>query len=289
MSSEIAAELVATKDALNAAYRERAHLVALLAAEYPSHIGHNDPFAPDWAVVTVELPTGQACWHISADDMDLFEHVPPTPHYVRGWDGHTTNEKYRRIRELAADTYTRRVAGTEAFLAAVERYEAEQPQDERDKRSLVERLSGDDAERVAALIDERDCWRKEVLELRAQVAAQAEQPQNDGDVRAVAPIVTVSGVCICDRCEVGQRAIYRMIGKCLNCKTDPILMLFRAGDEASSLKCPICECNRVYAYRRATDDEIPAATEEAALEAHDAKPAARERVAELAEHAEEER
>lgn len=130
------AELDSTKDALSAAYRERAHLVALLAAEYPSHIGHNDPFAPDWAVVTVELPTGQGCWHISADDKDLFQHIPPTPHYARGWDGHTTDEKYRRIRELAADTYTRRVAGTEAFLAAVEQHEAEQPQDDGDVRAV---------------------------------------------------------------------------------------------------------------------------------------------------------
>ena len=82
------------------AYRERAHLVALLAAQYPSHIGHTDPSAPDWAVVTVELPTGQACWHVAPADMDLFGHVEPTPRYARGWDGHTTDEKYERIAAL---------------------------------------------------------------------------------------------------------------------------------------------------------------------------------------------
>ncbi|NUP48990.1 MAG: hypothetical protein HOW97_17045 [Catenulispora sp.] len=135
-------------DPLNAAYRERAHLVALLAAEHPSHIGHNDPNAPDWAVVTIELPTGQACWHIAPADMDLFAHVPPTPHYARGWDGHSTDEKYQRIRELAADTYTCRVAGTEAFLAAVEQHEAEQPAAEQD---------GDEAAgRVTAFCDALD-------------------------------------------------------------------------------------------------------------------------------------
>jgi hypothetical protein len=93
---------MADQAALNAAYRERAHLVALLAAQYPSHVGHNDPTAPEWAVVTVEAPGGQLCWHISPDDMDLFEHVQQTNRICRGWDGHTTEEKYQRIRDLTA-------------------------------------------------------------------------------------------------------------------------------------------------------------------------------------------
>lgn len=88
--------------ALDAAYRERAHLVALLAAWRASHIGYNDPAAPDWAVVTIELPTGQACWHIAPADLDLFSHVRPTPRNAPGWDGHDTDEKYRRVDEFAA-------------------------------------------------------------------------------------------------------------------------------------------------------------------------------------------
>lgn len=87
--------------ALNAGYRERAHLVALLAADYPSYIGHTDPAEPDWAVVTVELPTGQACWHIAPADMDLFRHVRIAIGRDRPWDGHSTEEKYRRIADLA--------------------------------------------------------------------------------------------------------------------------------------------------------------------------------------------
>jgi len=90
-------------EALNAAYRERAQLVALLASLYPSHIGHNDPNEPEWAVVTVELPTGQACWHVAPDDMHLFSHVQRTTRICRGWDGHTTEEKYERIRGLIAE------------------------------------------------------------------------------------------------------------------------------------------------------------------------------------------
>lgn len=78
-------------------YRERAHLVAHLAAVYPSHIGFSDPSAPEWAVVLVSLPTGQATWHISPDDMDLFAHVRTDP--VEAWDGHTTEQKYERLRK----------------------------------------------------------------------------------------------------------------------------------------------------------------------------------------------
>lgn len=84
------------------AYRERAHLVALLASLHPSHIGHTDPAAPDWAVVVVETPAGQLSWHIAPRDMDLFTHVRPTDRVCRGWDGHTTDEKYERVRQLTA-------------------------------------------------------------------------------------------------------------------------------------------------------------------------------------------
>jgi hypothetical protein len=80
------------------AYRERAHLVAHLASLYPSHIGLTDPNAPDWAVVTVETPTGQMTWHIAATDLGLFEHVERSLDPV--WDGHTTEQKYERLRQL---------------------------------------------------------------------------------------------------------------------------------------------------------------------------------------------
>lgn len=76
-------------------YRERAHLIAHLAAIYPATIS-TDPLAPDWPVVTIELATGQACWHIAEHDMDLFAHVP---HATNTWDGHTTAEKYQRLAE----------------------------------------------------------------------------------------------------------------------------------------------------------------------------------------------
>lgn len=86
--------------AIHGAYRERAHLVALLASMYPSHIGHTDRECPEYAVVIVRLPTGQAAWHISPDDLDLFTHVAREDADL--WDRHTTAQKYERI-----DAFTR--------------------------------------------------------------------------------------------------------------------------------------------------------------------------------------
>lgn len=43
-----------------------------------------DPKEPEWPVAFIELPTGQVSWHIA-------------PHPIE-WDGHTTEEKYRRIK-----------------------------------------------------------------------------------------------------------------------------------------------------------------------------------------------
>lgn len=75
-------------------YRERAHLLALLATHYPAHF-EIDPEAPDWPVLHLDFPTGQCCWHISQNDLHLFGHVEAEPGNT--WDGHTTEEKYRRI------------------------------------------------------------------------------------------------------------------------------------------------------------------------------------------------
>jgi hypothetical protein len=74
-------------------YRGRAHLLAHLAACYPSHF-QPDPAEPDWPVLFISFPTGQCCWHIAPADLDLF------PHVANGgdtWDGHTTEIKYQRV------------------------------------------------------------------------------------------------------------------------------------------------------------------------------------------------
>lgn len=95
-------------------YRERAHFVALLAAMFPSTIGYTDPAEPEWAVVIIETPTGQMSWHIAPDDMDLFRHV--TRSEVATWDGHSTDEKYTRLRRLIGSLLTVEAEGTDAHV-----------------------------------------------------------------------------------------------------------------------------------------------------------------------------
>lgn len=153
----------------------------------------------------------------------------------------------------------------------------EQPQDGRDDTRF--RAAVEAARQVLLGLTLRDAERATLAALRAYNAAarteqadvKAAQDERDGDVRAPVLLATVSGVCTCSKCEAVGRSIYRMVGKCSNCQAGPILMLYRAGDRASVLECPSCGCREVYASRRATDDEIPAVAEAAALDARDAK------------------
>lgn len=87
-------------DELTSLYRERAMLLALIADGYPSWIGYTDPSTPDWPVLTIMLPTGQCCWHIAPDDVHLFHRTRPVAPDDPPWDGHSTDEKYRRIMEM---------------------------------------------------------------------------------------------------------------------------------------------------------------------------------------------
>ena len=84
-------------------YRERAALVAHLAAVYPSVIAYNDPSEPDWPVIYVDTPQGQLSWHLAKDDLDLFAHVPVVEPDAVAWDGHDTPTKYQRLAFLTAE------------------------------------------------------------------------------------------------------------------------------------------------------------------------------------------
>lgn len=53
-----------------------------------------DPQEPEWPVVFIELPTGQVGWTI--------------PQHSHKWDGHTTDDKWRRIEEFAEFVGVRR-------------------------------------------------------------------------------------------------------------------------------------------------------------------------------------
>ena len=64
----------------------------------------------------------------------------------------------------------------------------------------------------------------------------------------------------CGAPECVNKGIYRMVGKCINCMSEPILILFTAGHETEKGKCPVCENARsVMPLRIATVDEIPSA------------------------------
>lgn len=87
-----------------ALYRERAHLVALLASTWPAVL-RIDPTSPPPAAAVLYLttPRGQLSWHIAANDLDLFGHVDAAdPDQPDPWDGHSTAAKYQRIRDLTA-------------------------------------------------------------------------------------------------------------------------------------------------------------------------------------------
>lgn len=84
--------------ALRGVYSERAQLVALLASHYPSYAG-SDPEEPEFPVVYLETPAGQLAWHIAPEDWRYFAGWLDTNESAK-WDGHSTEQKYERIRSL---------------------------------------------------------------------------------------------------------------------------------------------------------------------------------------------
>lgn len=87
-------------------YRERAMLVAFLTRLYPSSIGIDATADVGFQTVVYihGRPAGQMSWHIADADRDLFDHVTRDDAPV--WDGHTTDEKYRRLAALPGSLTT---------------------------------------------------------------------------------------------------------------------------------------------------------------------------------------
>lgn len=98
------------------AYWERNQLVAALSKVLPSflsrHPDDDKEWDDDWRnIVVMELPAKfnkdfigaekvcdyQMTWHIHDHDLPMFDHLRFSEYY---WDGHTTQEKYRRLRSL---------------------------------------------------------------------------------------------------------------------------------------------------------------------------------------------
>jgi hypothetical protein len=87
-----------TDEEVKQLYRDRAHLIALVANFYRAVGSYDDPAAPGWLVVYIQTPAGQLSWHIAPEDEDLFAGMHIQRSYP--WDGHTTDEKHQRIRKL---------------------------------------------------------------------------------------------------------------------------------------------------------------------------------------------
>lgn len=93
----------AEKDAI---YKERNLCVALIAdlarsLAVPVWIAEHQgkEFDPEWRnVLFVDLPgVGQISWHVHESELKHFRYIPRNS--VKAYDGHTTEEKYNRIKE----------------------------------------------------------------------------------------------------------------------------------------------------------------------------------------------
>jgi hypothetical protein len=83
------------------AYNERAHLLAWLASIHPAVLASApDVSEPGWQILYLTAGGLQLSWHIAPGDAELFTHVEQvsTDDQRAQWDGHTTEQKYERIR-----------------------------------------------------------------------------------------------------------------------------------------------------------------------------------------------
>lgn len=82
---------------LDDAYFDRNQAVqamARLAAAKGFRAGlRTDPNEPDWPVLMIDLPTGQVGWHLPKAEI-----VGTWPEYLDPWDGHSLEEKRKRVR-----------------------------------------------------------------------------------------------------------------------------------------------------------------------------------------------
>ncbi|MGK5531565.1 hypothetical protein ACSNOC_13340, partial [Streptomyces sp. URMC 129] len=146
-------------EALDAAYRERAQLLAWLAQHNPAVIAPaSDVEEPGWQVLYLTTGHGQMTWHIAPRDAELFdgvEHVGVDDPRAR-WDGHSTEEKYERLLEHVqslADRPRPPVDPAEALAVAAQLADA-----------LCDALGGGEWHLAAAI---RDLCRGEITPVQA--------------------------------------------------------------------------------------------------------------------------
>jgi hypothetical protein len=98
----LVAEVTKVKDG---AYSERNQILAAFArmavalgwrAGVGRHPADDLSWENDWrTILFIDLPTGQASWHFHDSEAHLLAGLPA---YRAPWDGHTTPEKYERLR-----------------------------------------------------------------------------------------------------------------------------------------------------------------------------------------------
>ena len=95
-----AAEIKRLEHVKDGAYLERNQVVAALSKLFPAGTKRTAiaGWSDDWhGCVYIDLPTGQVSWHYHDSQADLFAHLPA---YHGAWDGHDTEDKYRRLAAL---------------------------------------------------------------------------------------------------------------------------------------------------------------------------------------------
>lgn len=105
--SALANEKNRIEEIKNEAYAERNQILALLArmalrlgwqAWVGQHPESDKAWDADWrTTLFIESPKGQLSWHFHDSERDLLAGLPRGPNL---WDGHTTAEKYSRLREI---------------------------------------------------------------------------------------------------------------------------------------------------------------------------------------------
>lgn len=84
-------------------YKERNALVCALSKIFPSHLMDHpvsdETWDPEWTlIVCIEAPlVGQLTWHVRRDELAMFSHLS---FRLNNWDGHSTEEKYRRLASI---------------------------------------------------------------------------------------------------------------------------------------------------------------------------------------------
>ena len=99
-------QLDGAKRRIGVAYAERNLLVCALSKLFPSYLSrHTDEemASMDWDeewgwVAYINGPAGQMSWHIRTSELEMFDHL--CRHVGGKYDGHTTEEKYRRLSSI---------------------------------------------------------------------------------------------------------------------------------------------------------------------------------------------